>query len=300
MSSTKLAPTPDPLALRGDLFAPFGGYGAAFAVLGPPKTGKSDFAGSCASFGKTLVLATKPREASSRRYIELGADREIFFDKNWQPSLGQFTADAYLRLLKRINELQTDTLYDFVVLDTFNDAGELAAAELLKKESAPTPRDMGDSQGFYGSLFYRQREITQALAKLQFAPHPKHVIVVAHVQPAKEESRDPGKKSADKKAQGIEYEGSVLPLVQGGYRYKFAGDFDMVFFSDVQIKNEQIREGTKLVIRPTVSYLLQTQPDAERHAGGTLASYFQEKFIANDFGAVLAAVRRGRSGRGGA
>jgi hypothetical protein len=291
--------TVTPLPSR-DLFAPFGGFGHGFAVMGPPKTGKSDFAGSCARLGKTLVLATKPREANSRLYLELGVKREIFHDPNWMPTLGFYEASGYVSLLKRLKELQADTEYDFVIIDTFTDVVELASAELLKVESAAAPRDSADSQGFYGSLRYRLREVTKALTALQFAAKPKHVIVTVHTQAPKEDvqlsAKQGGgtKKSSDNRARGVEYEGSVLPMIEGGYRTKFAGDFDMVLFSDIEITQELVKEGARSVLKPVVRYVLQAQPDLERHAGGVLSAAFEGKTIPNDFAAILAAVEGAR------
>lgn len=276
-----------------ELFAPFGGYGLSFAIIGPPKTGKSDFAGSTARLGRTLVLATKPREANSRLYRELGVDREIFHDPKWMPSLGMYEATAYVKLLQRIKELQTDDTYDFVVVDTFTDVVELTAAELLKVENASSPRDMADSQGFYGNLRYKLREVTKALSTLQFAAHPKHVIVTVHAQAAKEDQQLSAKqgggtkKSSDNRAKGVEYEGNVLPMIEGSYRTKFAGDFDQVFFSDIEITNEIVDRRMQQVTK----FVLQAQPDHERHAGGVLSSLFEGKTIPNDFGHILAAAK---------
>lgn len=269
-----------------------------FAVIGPPKTGKSDFAGSCARLGPTLVLATKPREANSRLYRDLGVKREIYHDPNWMPTLGSYEATAYVRLLKRLKELQIDKEYRFVIIDTFTDVGELASAELLKVEMASTPGEMENSQGFYGSLRYRLRDITKAVTALQFAPVPKHVIVTVHAQAPKDDvqlSKSQGggvKKSADSKARGVEYEGSVLPMIEGGYRTKFAGDFDQVLFSDIEITNELVKDGARSRMEKVTKFVLQAAPDHERHAGGVLTEAIGAARIPNDFAEILAAAER--------
>src|SRR5690606_36207103 len=117
--------------------------------------------------------------------------------------------------------------HDFIILDVYTDLVLLVAHELLKPEKAATPQDMADSQRFYGALRHKLEEFTLALTALQFAPRPKHVIVSVHTQPAKEDTVRKGetKESADNRARGIEYEGTVLPMIEGGYRTKFTGDF---------------------------------------------------------------------------
>lgn len=265
--------------------------GMSMAVMGPPGTGKSTLLGSCGVLGPAKLLATKPREANSWLYRENGiiADAEVFMDAKWRPSLGMYEADAYVRLLKRLWELFDDKDYDFVLLDPFTDLVELAANELLKTEKAATPRDMRDSMGFYGALRYKLREVTQALTALQFAPKPKHVLVSVHTQPAKDDQQRAGQviESADNKSQGVEYEGTVLPMIEGGYRHKFAGEFDIVVFSDIEHKTEIVdRKSVK-----TSRYVVQVAPDADRHAKQTLGSVFADKTMPNDFAAFLAHIR---------
>lgn len=302
---TTSSSAPDPFATpelppKVDLFGPFGGFGVSFGLLGAPKTGKSDFAGSCAALGRTLVLAAKPREANSRLYVELGCDREVFYDADWAPSIGSYKADAYIRLLKRIHSLQSDDTYDFVIVDTFTDVAELASAELLKVENAATPSAMDNSQGFYGSLAFKLREVTKQLGHLQFAKHPKHVIIIAHTQPAKDDAVGRGGaviKSADSKAKGVEFEGNVLPMIDGKYRYKFSGDLDMILFSDIDIKNELQTVGTQRRMVETLSYTVQGKPDATKHAGGVLQSAFEGKTLPNNFAAILDAVRASRTSK---
>jgi hypothetical protein len=266
--------------------------GVSLAVMGPPGTGKSSLLGSCGRLGPTKVLATKPREANSWLYRETGisADAEVFMDAKWRPSLGMFEADAYVRLLQRLWELYEDDRWDFIVLDTFTDLVELAANELMKTEKAATPRDMGDSMGFYGALRYKLREVTQALTALQYAPKPKHVLVSVHTQPAKEDQVRKGQviESTDKRSHGVEYEGNVLPMIEGGYRYKFAGEFDVVVFSDIRITKEIVNRRTV----DKVSYIVQVSPDAERHAKQSLSALLTEREMPNDFAAFLSLLQK--------
>lgn len=267
--------------------------GLSLAYMGPPGTGKSSLLGSCGRLGPCKLLATKPREANSWLYRETGIapDAEVFFDPKWRPSLNMFEADAYVRLLQRLWELYEDETYDFILLDTFTDLVELAANELLKTEKAATPRDMGDSMGFYGALRYKLREVTQAFTALQYAPKPKHVLVAVHTQPAKEDQVRKGTvvESTDNRSHGVEYEGNVLPMIEGGYRYKFAGEFDIVAFSDIRITK-------KIVDRKSVDvveYIAQVSPDNDRHAKQSLAAVFANKELPNDFAEFLKILQNG-------
>lgn len=288
---TTLAPNPA-------LFEGLAG-GLSAALLGPPGTGKSSFLGSCGRLGPAKLLAAKPREANSWLYRETGitADAEVFHDPHWRPTLGMYEADAYVRFLKRVWELYDDKTYDFILVDPFTDLASLAAHELLKKHKASTPRETPDSQGYYGELKFKLEEVTQALTALQFAPKPKHVLVSVHVQAPKEDtqlSRAQGggtKESQDNRKAGIEYEGNVLPMIEGGYRTKFAGEFDIVLFSDIKHGAPVWDATAKRSVAPLPEYIVQIQPDADRHAKQTIGAVFANKEIPNDFGALLDLLR---------
>lgn len=269
-----------------DLFPGLSG-GLSCAIMGPPGTGKSTFLGSVGALGPAKLLATKPREANSWLYRKYGItkDAEVFMDAKWRPTLGMFEAGAFVALVRRLWELYDDDEYDFVLLDPYTDLVGLAANELLRVERAATPRELKDSQGFYGALKYKLTEVTQALNALQFAKRPKHVLVSVHTQPVKEDRVVKGEtiESADNRAQGVEYEGNVLPMIEGNYRHKFAGDFDIVLFSD-------IRHRTAIVDRKAQQiseYIVQIAPDADRHAKQTIGAVFGNKEIPNDFAELL-------------
>lgn len=273
------------------------GHGWALCVAGPPGTGKSTFGGSAAEFGKVALLATKPREANSWLYRENKSSitSRIYHDPKWRPSLEMYEANAFIELAQSILRLYDDKEHQFVVLDPFTDVVSLIAHEMLKVEKVASPRDSRDSQGFYGGLKYRLKELTQMLTALCFAPHPKHVIVTVHTMPPKDDvqlsQRQGGgtKESSDNKAAGIEYEGAVLPMIEGGYRREFASEFDAMLFTEVQTR--KVRDGAKMV--DEVSYLLQVQPDNDRHAKSIFGNAFTEKYIPNHFGEILKAVSKG-------
>lgn len=267
--------------------------GLSVAILGSPGTGKSTFAGSVGKYCKTKLLATKPREANSWMYRETGIykEAEIFHDPKWRPSAGLWEATGYNRLIRRLWELYEDKEYEAVILDPFTDVVDLAAQEILKSENAASPRDMRDSMSFYGTLKYKLAEVVDAMTALQFAPKPKHVIVTVHTQPAKEDSSRPnGPAPADKTGAGVEYEGRVLPAIEGGYRRVFAGEFDVVMFSDVRTKRRFVTGKPPV---EEVEYFLQATPDADRHAKSVLGPVLATKEIPNDFGEMLRIIRGG-------
>src|SRR5688572_22147913 len=85
-------------------------YGQVILDLGPPKTGKSTFAGSVAEVvpaERVQLLCTAANEANSWKYREHGLTEraELFIDSEWDPELGSYKAAAFKRLIKRIKEL---------------------------------------------------------------------------------------------------------------------------------------------------------------------------------------------------
>ena len=283
-------------ALAVELFPSVLAGGLSIAVMGSPGTGKSTLAGSAAALGKTVLLAPKPRETNSWKYRENAHNitREIYYDAKWNSVIKNFEADAFVRLQQRVYALMEDTEHQIVIVDPFTDVVTLASHELLKGEQAATPRDLRDPLGFYGSLKHLLLAFTQSLTMLQFAPVPKHVIVTVHTQPAKEEQQVPrsqgggNKPSADKVAQGVEFEGQVLPMIEGAYRRAFAGEFDMVCFTDIVFEKALVHGK----MEKTTRYVLQVQPDAERHAKSVLGPVAHAT-VENDFAAILRLISGG-------
>ncbi len=281
-----------------DLFEGLSG-GISIAVLGPPGTGKSTLLGSVGKYidpAAVKLLATKPRESNSWLYRATGitAGAEIFHDPKWRPSAEQFEAEGWKRLVKRIWELHDDPNIRVVIVDPFTDVVTLAMHNILAPRKVASPNDTGDGQGVYGTLRHRLKEITQALTALQFAKVPKHVLVAAHVQPAKEDvqlSRNQGggtKRSQDHASEGIEYEGNVLPMIEGGYRREFASEFDVVVYSDVVHRKVPVPGSAP---RTESSYVLQVAPDVDRHAKHVLGPLSSTGPIRNDFMELLTTLK---------
>lgn len=262
-----------------DLFSGFAG-GISMLVAGPSGTGKSTLLGSAATLGRTVLLAAKPRERNSWKYVEVGLNKtaELFADLKWRPSMGTFEADGFVRLMRRIWALHEAPDVDIVLLDPVTDVVTLAAHELMKLERVATPRDLRDARGFYGALKYKLKEFTQALTALQYAAKPKHVLAAVHTQPASEEESERGK--------AVGFEGDVLPMIEGSYRQEIASEFDVVVFSG--FKEEVVRQGGS--VKRERRYFIQVTPSSERFAKIALGPMLTQAQIPNDFGALLKAI----------
>jgi hypothetical protein len=273
--------------------------GISMLLIGPPGTGKSWFLGSSSEAGisSPLLLAPKPREANSFKYRENNVKSEVFRDHDWAPAIGKYGSGAFTRLYERVLSLYEDTEHDAILLDPMTDVTYLAAHELLAPERAETPRDMRDSMGFYGSLKYKMKGFTQSLVGLSSPDlaRPKHIFVTVHAQPAKEDqqlsTRQGGgtKESSDNRSRGVEFEGDVLPMIEGGYRREIAGEFDIVGFSSV--KHETQRVGAKM--ERVVKYVIQINADPERHAKAAVIPRMDGAEIGNEMKELFNVIRRG-------
>lgn len=235
--------------------------GIAIGVVGAAGTGKSSFLGSVGKLfnkNEVLLLAPKPREINSWRYAEYGfnASAEVFQDSRWKPALGLFEASAFTKLEKRVLELYDDAQHRVVILDPYTDVVKLAARDILKSEKAATPKDSSDSRGFYGALKHRLSNFTSDLVNLSSPALkvPKIILVAVHAQSAKEEEKLSGS--------GVRFEGDVLPMIEGGHRNDFAGEFDIVAFTKIK----HSLDTTKKPPVKNVQYLVQVSADAKRHA----------------------------------
>lgn len=235
--------------------------GIALAVVGGAGTGKSTLLGSIGELYKpeeVLLLAPKPREINSWKYREFGFHKtaEVFSDMRWRPSLEIYEANSFLELERRLLELYEDTQYKVIILDPYTDVVAAASHDILKADRAATPRDTPDSRGFYGSLKHKLGNFTKTLVGLSSPAlvQPKHVLVAVHAQSAKDDEKAGGS--------GVSFEGDVLPMIEGGHRNDFAGEFDLVVYT-------RIKHGTELVNRKpvkTVRYMIQVDADPKRHA----------------------------------
>lgn len=277
---------------------PFQGLngGLGTVVIGPPGTGKSWLLGTAAALFKAqevALLTAKPREGNSFLYRKHGIVPELYHDPKWRPSVGSYEASAFVRFNRRLEELYDDETIRLVLVDPFTDIVSIAMHEILKPYKAASPNDSGDGMGIYGTLKHRLKETTQALTALQYAPTPKHVVVAIHAQAPKEDQQLPRsqgggvKASADKRAKGVSYEGDVLPMIEGGYRTEFAGEFDAVLFTDIRYKLDPKTR------KQVPEYVLQVTPDATRHAKQALIPALAETTIPNDFGELLRLIQQG-------
>lgn len=239
-------------------------------VAGPPGLGKSWFAGTVAEIvdpKEVLLIATLEREARSALYQKYDFDTVRCVDDEWEPGAGIYHATGYTKLKETIRELRTDENYGAVILDSGTEAGELAWHEALEPWAVGDPSQMGSSGNPYApytALDSYMDELTRGLAKLAGHPaggkgdvvRPKHVIITWHVQPPKD---SPGTgESADEKGGGVEYEGSVLPMVRGRFRRRLMGMVDAFIYVD-----------RRLEIGPTGkterNYKIQVASDNEKH-----------------------------------
>lgn len=261
--------------------------------IGSPKSGKSTLLGSICELvppEQVVLICPKPNEVNSHLYVRHGLNKEahVFHDLRWRPAVGMYEADGYRQLMQFLVELYDRDDVRAVLLDPLTDAVQLAAHELLKAEQAATPRDLRDSISFYGALRYRLRDLVQTLTTLASPALsvPKHVFVAVHAQPTKEEDikKNP---TAEGKAKGVSYFGDVLPTIEGSYRQDIAGEFDMVGFTTIRHRSEQVRPGK---FERKTNYLVQLRPDSERHAGVRLAPALEEKEFPNSLPVILQAV----------
>lgn len=253
--------------------------GESIIVLSPPGTGKSYFAGSICEVvdpKRVLLLCPKPREKTSALYRKYGLTQraEVFTDLAcWNPERDKYGATAWRQLYDRVDGLLSDKDYDAVILDPFTDAVTLLEHHLLAPHKVASPGELANTQGFYRQLADKSYEFIQrltALADSSVAASPKFIIVTMHVQPPKEAqalSKSQGggtKASSDMLAEGVEYEGRVLPQMEGSYRRRIAGDFGLVLYGDVK-SGTRLDEKTKKIAAYT-DFRLQVRCSEERHA----------------------------------
>lgn len=266
----------------------------AFIVAGPPGTGKSWLLGSMAEHGKTLLIATLPREAKSTLYLKHEVTCIRLIDPNWLPSLGRFDADAYLNSLELFEDLYEDDEYDNIILDNGTEwANELAWHECLKfyKVASPTELDGQNKWDPYTALQGKLAEGMRLLAGLSTgeAVRPKHVGIAWHVQPTKEDIVEGKgdykkiKKSSDSLSKDVEYAGDILPNVRGGYRRVLASQVDaylLTYLERVRVKDKQTK---KFKDKTRFKVQVQTNPDRHVKLPGAMPD---EEFIDNNFTAL--------------
>jgi len=265
-------------------------------ALGAPKLGKSTFAASMAEVippEKIALLVTKPNELNSWGYehYKLRERAQLIYDEGWRPSLGQFKAEGFVRLMQAIYNLYDDREIEGVIVETGTDVCELLKHKLLAPYKATSLSDLRQegkdaNYSYWDEFGEGMKEFFQATTNLAtpLVKKSKFVIVTWHVQPQKEGDAKTGKKSADQTAAGVEFEGNVLPMIDGSYRRKLAADVDCVAFFDVET-----------VPRKQVEYVMRVVPNSERHAGVRLAPSLAQALIPNNFGRLLEEIEKART-----
>lgn len=281
----------------------------SWVVAGPGGTGKSWLMGTMAEhvgFDQTLLLATLEREENSFKYVQGKVPRIRFRDKDWQPNSSEprFDATAFRSLLDTVEWLLKDEKFGAVILDSGTEASELAWHGALSPMKVASPADIDNERSRwlpYEALDNSLDQLVKGLVALttSAAKRPKHVGITWHVQPQKDDqvvgkgNDKQIKESADNRAEGVEYEGSVLPMIRGKYRRKLITQVDAFVYTDMQYTVPASNGPTlSLANRELqVNYLLQVRPDQDRHTKvpGPLPDV---KFIPNDFKTLLSLIDR--------
>jgi len=274
--------------------------GLSIVNIGAPGMGKSYFAGSVCEVvdpERVLLLVTKPREKSGWLYRKHGLTKRaiVFHDQGWNPSASKYVATAWKNLMTTLDNLYEDTDYDAIILDPGTDAIKLADHSLMAPHKVGSPGDLGDTRSYYRQLKDKSQEFVDKLVGLSISDltkSPKHIIVTWHAQPPKEDI-NPNKASADQVGKGVEYEGKVLPMIEGSYRRKLAADFSCVAYADILPARRVMDKESKKLVQRDAEYVIQVIADADRHAKVADAPPMREKYLPNNFKALYDAVVRG-------
>lgn len=243
-------------------------HGQVICALGPPKTGKSTFAGSVCEVvpaERVALLVTAPNEANSYEYMRHGLSEraEIFSDTEWDPEIKLFKASAYKALRKRLKELSLqppDVRPHAYIIDSGTNVAQLKSNEILAGMKLPgqstPPADTGDlrrhgskdaSFAYYGKLATEMQRFFTLCVEIAVTS-PAFFIIPWHTQaPSEDEAA----------ASGVMYEGKVLPMMEGKYRQKLVGDVDVALYTDVK---RVIVDG-----KPATQYVVQIAPKGDRH-----------------------------------
>lgn len=278
-----------PLIVPAHDLSLLGKGGISFVIAGPPGTGKSWFLGSMAESGKTLLIATLPREAKSVLYQVHNVDVILLQDTNWVPSAGKFGAEAFTSFLDVVEWLQGDDTYRNVCVDNGTELAEAAWHEAMSVHGVASPAEMEDTRSRwlpYDQLdIYLDQAIKGVVALTTNSKLPKNVGISWHTQPPKDDTYDSAtktvKESADSKGKDVEYEGDALPMIRGRYRRRLAGQVDAFLMTELQhnVKRDKLTHSLKGV-QP--EYKVQVRPNKKRHTKfpGTLPDV---AYIDNEF-----------------
>lgn len=274
------------------------GTGLGFVIAGPGGTGKSWFLGTMAEHGRTLLIATLPREIKSVKYREYAVDHLLIYDQDWMPTLGRFKAHGFVEFLNLMDELYNDDTYENIIIDSGTELAELAWHYAMMAHGVATPAEMQDSRSRwlpYEQLdIYLDQAVKSAMNLTIAGKRPKNVGFSWHIQPAKDDQIDTKtggvKKSADHAGEGVEYEGTVLPLVRGKFRRRLMNLVDCYLLTELQrvtVDVNSLRRQGNL----GVAYKLQIRANPERHIKLPWLVPADQSYINNDWGELLAMAK---------
>ncbi len=267
-------------------------------VAGPPGLGKSWFCGTVAEVvppEEVLLIATLGREVKSIQYQRHDFDTILIEDDEWEPSRKSYKATGCTKLISLLTELREDDKYAAIILDSGTEAGEMAWHEALSPFNVSDPSEMAESNRFlpYTKTGDLMDQIIRSMAKL--AGHPsggknnvkrtKFVLMTWHVQPPKEKVGSG--ESADEKGEGVEYEGSVLPMIRGAFRRKLGQYVDSFVYVD------RIAEVNKTTARTEMRHVLQVRSDLSKHCKFPGILPDGVNYIDNNFKAYMDLVDKG-------
>jgi len=269
------------------------GKSSIHVVAGPPGLGKSWFCGTVGEIippEEVLLIATLAREVKSAKYQQYDYDTIVCEDPEWEPQSGIYKSTGYSSLVKTLRELRTDDKYGAVILDSGTEAGELAWHQALEPWKVADPSEMGTSGNRfapYTALDSYMDEIVRSLSKLAGHPaagklsvkRPKFVIITWHVQPPKETIGSD--ETADEKGEGIEYEGSVLPMIRGRFRRRLGQLIDSFVYADRQAVMDP------KTTRTSVQHVIQVRSTKEKHCKFPGILPDGVNFIPNSFPAFI-------------
>lgn len=230
-------------------------------ILGPPKTGKSHFARSCAEVGKTVVGLL---DSTERKFYEsAGLQPKVFVDFEWRPRMKIYKATAFDEYYKWLYGLASSDA-EFIITDPVDRLSECAMHEVLKMHGSDDPK----SAGSHGEAYMaHDRLVNQVLDLYEFLEsRGKWVVCVWHSRMKEFEGVGEaikvdswgGKDEKGRKIKETKFEDRMLPVLLSNLRQAIAGRFSGWMFTRVT------GEG------PGTKFYLSAQQDQARPAGARM------------------------------
>lgn len=198
--------------------------GHLIGVTGLPGSGKSHFARSAREVGKTLIALTDPKEQSF--YGKEGVT--LFADLDWRPHLGSYNATALTALLAWLDARGKDDA-QYVVLDTFSEASDLAMHEVLKVHATNDPSDVQ-----YGRAYTaHDQQIKTLVTELRrLVVRGKTVICAFHGQMKELEGQGDAKKAKGMSGESEwQFDEQMLPVMCTSIRQRIHSPFDLWLYT---------------------------------------------------------------------